>query len=142
MKIAIGTADPDQTGEETMPVKGRDAVKGLPRTREISAREVYEAMEEPLDEIISSLQRVLENTPPELVGDVYDTGILLTGGLARLKGLDSRIAQKAGVACRVAEQPEDCVALGTAKASRYVKIMSTGVYDINQFSYRLSDMDV
>ena len=54
MKIAIGTADPDQTGEETMPVKGRDAVKGLPRTREISAREVYEAMEEPLDEIISS----------------------------------------------------------------------------------------
>lgn len=58
------------------------------------------------------------------------------------EGLDSRIAQKAGVARGVAEQPEDCVALGTAKASRYVKIMSTGVYDINQFSYRLSDMDV
>ena len=139
-KCAIGQVS--GPGEETLAVKGRCLSTGLPREVVLSGAETAEAFAPVAEAIAAAVQTVLERTPPELAADVAVSGILLTGGLARLKGLDSRIAQKAGVACRVAEQPEDCVALGTAKASRYVKIMSTGVYDINQFSYRLSDMDV
>ena len=141
IKKTIGSALPDPEDNPLMDVKGRDAVTGLPKVIQTNAMEIREAFDEPLEEILSSLQRVLESTPPELVGDIYENGLILSGGLAQMKGLAELAAQRTGVNCRVADHPEDCVALGTEKALKYVGIMSAGVYDINRFSYRLSDID-
>lgn len=123
----------------TMAVPGRDAVSGLPRTQTVDSTEIGEAMAEPVIEIVTTIQKALETAPPELVGDVLADGITLTGGLANLRGIGERITRQTGVPCRVAEEPEDCVAKGTDKAIRYVGILSAGIYDIGQFTYPLAD---
>ena len=138
VKKTIGTALPEGP-EETMEVPGRDAVTGLPAVRRVTSGDVYEAIGESLGEIVGVMQRVLENTPPELAGDVMAGGIVLTGGLSQLKGMAELIARSTGVDCRVAGNPEDCVALGLGKAMKYAGVMRSGVYDISQFSYRLAD---
>ncbi len=118
-----------------MKVPGRDTVSGLPCICEVTANDLREAMEEPLSEIFSAVQRVLETTPPELAGDIMRSGIVLTGGGARLNGMAERLTQLTGVACRVAEDPEDCVAKGTGKSLKYITKLTAGVYNINQFSH-------
>ncbi len=114
LKLQIGTAFPGQ-GHRTLDVNTQDLVDGLPRTVAVSEDEVREALEQPLGDIVTGLRAVLERTPPELSGDVYQRGILLTGGAARLTGLDTMLERLLGVKVRLADQAQDCVALGAAR---------------------------
>lgn len=134
VKKTIGSAL-ERPEAAAMKVPGRDTVSGLPCTCEVTADDLREAMEEPLSEIFAAVQRVLETTPPELAGDIMRSGIVLTGGGARLNGTAERLTQLTGVACRVAEDPEDCVAKGTGKSLKYIAKLTAGVYNINQFSH-------
>ena len=138
IKKRIGGAMPRE-GNPTEEVRGRDALTGLPATRTVCADEIREALGEPLEEMLSGVQRVLENTPPEMAGDVLEHGMALTGGGALLYGLDAFIEKRTGVSCRVADNPDECVAVGTGKALKFAKLLSAGVYDVDQFSYHLSD---
>jgi rod shape-determining protein MreB len=112
IKIKIGTALPEEK-ERTLEVRGRDLVSGLPRTIRISSNETARAMEEVLTEIIQAVKQVLRDTPPELSADIMDKGMVLSGGGALLRNLDSLLAQNIGVPCFVAEDPLLCVAKGT-----------------------------
>ena len=138
IKKSIGSAMPPETAS-VMEAKGRGALTGLPAVRPVDALEIGEALSEPLMEMLSGVQRVLETTPPELAGDVMEHGMVLTGGGAKLVGLAQFIQTNTGVSCRVAEQPDECVAVGTGKALKFAKLLSAGVYDVDQFSYHLSE---
>ncbi len=114
MKMTIGTAYVDEnTPEERMSIKGRDVMSGLPRTVEINNFQVAEAIYEPVMTMIDAIKVTLEKTPPELSADILDTGIMLTGGGALLKGLDRMIERNTGMIVNIAENPLDCVANGT-----------------------------
>lgn len=115
MKMTIGTAYP----REEVVVKecrGRDLVTGLPKSIEITSKEMMEALEEPLQVICEVAHGVLERTPPELSADISNGGIVLTGGGALLHGIDKRIEERTGIKVRIAEDPKSCVAVGTGKA--------------------------
>ena len=122
-----------------MPVRGRDVLTGLPSVRTVTAEQVRRALEEPLQQMVDAIQSVLESAPPETVSDVLTDGLVLTGGGALLKGMAEYVCRQTGVTCRVAEQPEDCVALGVVRASRLMQETTGGVYDINQFTYDRTD---
>lgn len=112
VKISIGGALP-RDKEEIMEVKGRDLISGLPKTIQISSGEVTEAIYEQLLGIIQAVKSVLQETPPELVADVIDRGMVLSGGGALLKDLDKLIADAIEVPCYIADDPLLCVAKGT-----------------------------
>ena len=115
IKINIGTVYP--TGRnETMEIRGRDLVSGLPKTVRITSAETREAMAEPISLIVECVKSVLEKTPPELAADIVDRGIVLTGGGSLVHGLDLLINQETGIATYLADDPLSCVALGTGKA--------------------------
>lgn len=137
LKIAVGCALP-QDPVLTAEAKGRDAMSGLPRTVTVTSDEICGAIREPIREIVDMIGRVLEITPPELSGDTMETGICLTGGLARLRGLPELLERSIGIPCRVAEEPAQCVAIGAGKALQYASSFSK-VYDLGSFAYRLSD---
>jgi rod shape-determining protein MreB len=111
IKITIGSATPLDEPLE-MEIKGRDQVAGLPRPIKISSEEVTEAMTEPLTAITGVVKSVLEKTPPELASDIIDRGIIITGGTALLRNLDTMLTEQIGVPCYVADNPIACVALG------------------------------
>jgi len=115
MKITIGTAYPR---EEiiTQECRGRDLVTGLPKSVEITSKEMMEALDEPLQIICEAVHSVLERTPPELAADISNFGIVITGGGALLNGIDRRIEDRTGIKVTVAEDPMTCVAVGTGKA--------------------------
>jgi len=113
VKIEIGSAAPD--GEErTMEVRGRDMISGLPRKTIITSEEIREALQEPLSAIIETVTRTLERCEPELAADLVDNGIVLAGGGALLRGIDTIISNATGLDSRIAEDPLTCVARGTA----------------------------
>lgn len=115
VKIQIGSA----FGEEevnTMEIRGRDLITGLPKVISIGETEVREALKEPINAIIDAIKTTLEKTPPELASDIMDKGIMLTGGGALLKGLDQLINNETHMPVHIAESPLDCVALGAGKA--------------------------
>ena len=114
VKMAIGCVvpRPDTDVEE---VKGRDLVTGLPKTVKISSAELAEVLLEPMRDILEAIHLVLERTPPELSADIIDHGIYLTGGGALLRGLDRLISKETGMPVYIAENPLDCVALGSGK---------------------------
>lgn len=114
VKIEIGSAFPYE-GEGSMEIKGRNLLDGLPKNVEITAAEVREALDDSLHMIIDAIKSTLENTPPELAGDIIGHGIMLTGGGALLRGMDQLIAQQTGMVVHVAENPLDCVVDGTGK---------------------------
>src|SRR6476660_4220176 len=116
VKMQIGTALPLER-ELTMEVRGRDLIAGLPRTIPITSSEVMEAIETPLQQLVAAVRTVLEQTPPELSSDIIDKGMVMSGGGARLPKVDKLLPRVTGVPCRVAENPLDCVALGTGLAS-------------------------
>jgi rod shape-determining protein MreB and related proteins len=117
IKIQIGSAYPSHDDDEiSMEVRGLNLLSGLPRTVTIRAPEVRESMSEPLSEIVDAVKRTLEQMLPELAGDVVDRGIMLAGGGALLKGLDTLISQETGIIVHIASDPLSCVALGTGKA--------------------------
>lgn len=122
VKIEIGSAmDSNELG--SMDIRGRDLVSGLPKTIQISSREINEALKEPVNNIIDAIKSTLEKTPPELSSDVMETGIVLTGGGALLHNLDKLVTIETGIPVRVAESPLDCVALGTGKALDSIDIL-------------------
>ena len=111
IKIEIGSACP-QDPETSMEIKGRNLVDGLPKDILIRSEEVREAMSESLLRIVDAIKDTLERTPPELSSDIIDRGIMLSGGGALLRGLDTLIQNETGITVHVAESPLDCVALG------------------------------
>lgn len=115
VKLEIGSALPP-TYELVTGVTGRSLAEGVPRSMTLSSHEIYEAIIEPLDQIVSLLRRVLESTPPELAADIADRGFTLTGGSAMLRGLDQRLREETGLPVAVADQPMTCVIRGTGLA--------------------------
>ena len=122
VKIKIGSAILDN-GLEDMEIRGRDLVSGLPKTLIITSKEIYEALKEPVNNSIDAIKSNLEKTPPELSSDIMEQGIVLTGGGALLNGLDVLITKETGIPVIVAENPLDCVALGTGKALDSIDIL-------------------
>ena len=114
IKIEIGSAYP--VGEDAeMEIKGRNLLTGLPENITISAAEIREALSEPLSHIVEAIKVTLERTPPELSADTIDSGIMLAGGGAYLRGLDKLINEETGIPVYIAERPLDCVVDGTGK---------------------------
>ena len=112
IKIKIGTAIPDKI-EQTIEIRGRDLVQGLPKTMKITSSEVAEAVHEPLTEIVQVIKGLLRDTPPELSADVMDKGMILSGGGSLLRNIDHLISRSTGVPCFIADDPLTCVARGT-----------------------------
>ncbi len=113
MNIAVaGNGDPN----ERMDIKGRDLLSGLPKTVEISSEEIGTALHEPVQAIIEVVRQNLERTPPELASDIINRGIVLTGGGALLRNIDKVISQDTRIPVFIAENPLDCVAIGTGRA--------------------------
>jgi rod shape-determining protein MreB len=115
MKVNIGTALA-LGRNESMEIRGRDLVSGLPKTLRITSAETFEALSESVSLIVQRVKTVLEITPPELSSDIMDRGIVMTGGGSMLYGLDQLIQQETGIPTYLAEDPLSCVALGTGKA--------------------------
>ena len=113
IKIDIGSAA-ELENEMTMEVRGRDMISGLPRKAVISSEEVREALKEPVGLIVEAVVRTLERAEPELAADLVEDGIVLAGGGALLRGLDTVLSQTTGLKVRVADEPLTCVARGTA----------------------------
>lgn len=118
IKIKIGTCYP-LVEPETMNVRGRNLVTGLPKTIEISSEETEEALKEATIQIVEAIHSVLEKTPPELAADVAERGIVLTGGGALLRGLEQLIEDRIGINTMTAEDPMQCVAIGTGMCVDY-----------------------
>ena len=114
LKSAIGTADIQEQNTLSLPSAGRNLVSGLPRQTDITSAECAEAAEEPLHALIEGLHSVIEHIPAELANDVFDDGILLTGGGARMRGLREVIEREMQIPVYVAEYPQECIALGCA----------------------------
>jgi len=114
IKITIGSAFL-KVIEQTMEVRGRDLVTGLPKSITITSTQILEALREPVNSILDSIKLTLEKTPPELASDIMDKGIMLTGGGALLDGIDKLIRHETGISVFVADNPLDCVALGTGR---------------------------
>ena len=114
VKIALGSAFP-RPDEPAGDVRGRDMVSGLPRTVTVGAAEIRQALEEPLHAIVDAVRVTLDQTPPELAGDIMDRGIVLTGGGALLRGLDERIRHETGMPVHVADDPLVSVAMGAGR---------------------------
>ncbi len=112
IKVTIGCAYLG-SAETKMDIRGRDLVTGLPKTITISAEEIQNALSEPVYSMIDAIKYTLEKTPPELASDIMEVGIYLTGGGALLRGLDTLISEETGIPVHIANEPLNCVALGT-----------------------------
>ncbi|MBB6451921.1 rod shape-determining protein MreB [Salirhabdus euzebyi] len=119
VKMEIGTAKIID-GVEEMDIRGRDLVSGLPKTITINNEEVEKALKDTVYSMIDAVKSTLEKTPPELAADIMEKGIVLTGGGALLKNLDQLISEETKMPVFVAEDPLDCVAIGTGKALEYI----------------------
>jgi rod shape-determining protein MreB len=118
IKMEIGAAASFQDGEEvpSREVRGRDLMNGVPREVLVSQHEIADSLTEPVSAIVEAVKVALENTPPELAADIVDKGIVLTGGGALLHRLDQVLHEATGLAVAIAENPLQCVALGTGRA--------------------------
>ncbi len=123
IKIKIGSADA-LLKEETMIIKGRDLVAGLPRTIEITSEEIREALQEPVSQIVNAVKSTLEKTPPELAADLVDAGITMAGGGSQLRGLDTLIHNETGLPTRLCENPDKAIVLGTGKTLESIELLS------------------
>ncbi|NWF52689.1 MAG: rod shape-determining protein [Nitrospirae bacterium] len=115
IKIEIGSAYNTGNEQRIMEIKGRDLISGIPKTATVAEVEIREALSEPVNMILDTIKIILENTPPELAADIVDRGIVLAGGGALLRGLDSFIKEKTGLPVIVAEDPLTAVARGVGK---------------------------
>ncbi|MGJ0467633.1 rod shape-determining protein, partial [Listeria monocytogenes] len=116
IKMEIGSASPKGLDLSPFSIRGRDLVTGLPKTIEITPEEISEALADTVAAIIDAVKGTLENTPPELSADIMDKGIVLTGGGALLRNLDTVISEETKMPVIIADEPLDCVAIGTGKA--------------------------
>ncbi|MDR2359985.1 MAG: rod shape-determining protein [Oscillospiraceae bacterium] len=129
LKIDLGTAFPTDDATTTE-VKGRCLLTGLPRSFAITGEEIREALEEPCERILDEIQSVLEQTPPELVSDVSNNGIILTGGGSLLRGMDKLISIRTEISASLAANPASCVALGCGKSLANLNEMADGVINL------------
>jgi len=123
IKIKIGSAYRLEQ-ELAMEIRGRDLINGLPKTVKITSEEVREALSEPVQAIVEAVKAVLEKTPPELAADIIDRGVILTGGGALLRGLDTLLGEVTGIPVIVADDPMSCVAIGTGQRVGYTGSMN------------------
>ncbi|MFM2351190.1 MAG: hypothetical protein RIR04_2156, partial [Pseudomonadota bacterium] len=122
IKTSIGTARmPDDGRGASMTIRGRDLLNGVPKETEINQAQVAEALSEPVQQICDAVMQALETTPPDLAADIVDRGVMLTGGGALLGDLDLSLREQTGLSISVANEPLNCVALGTGKALEYEK---------------------
>jgi rod shape-determining protein MreB len=126
IKITIGTAS-HLKKELKMEISGSNAVTGLPESIVITSDDVTKGIKQPLLEIINTVKEVLQNTPPELASDVMDKGIILTGGGAKLRGLDTLLTKVTGVPCEVAEEPDLCTVKGCGIAVDHLEAYKKSV---------------
>ena len=120
IKIKVGSCYP-RAEVDSIDVRGRNLVTGLPKTVTVTSEETEEALKEATSQIVEAVHSVLERTPPELTADIADRGIVLTGGGALLRGLEELLESKTGINTMTAEDPMKCVAIGTGK---YVEALS------------------
>ncbi|MDD3669464.1 MAG: rod shape-determining protein, partial [Alphaproteobacteria bacterium] len=130
IKKAIGAAMPPARGDgESITIKGRDLMQGVPKEITITERQIAEALAEPISQIIETVKVALEHTDPELASDIVDKGIMLTGGGAQLRRLDEILRKATGLPVSIGENPLQCVALGTGRAledlSKFENILSS-----------------
>ena len=129
IKIQIGCVYP-RNEEVSMLVKGRDAKTGMPRELVLQSAEIYEILRRPARQIADEVQSVLEETSPELVGDIAQNGITLTGGGCQIWGMDLLLTERTGIRCRVADDPDSCVAYGCGKSLAWMNQMQEGPINI------------
>lgn len=122
IKITVGSAIVP-TGNAAMDIRGRDLVSGLPKTLNIKASEIKEALSEPVQKIIDAVKGTLEKTPPELAADVMDHGIMMTGGGALLRDLDRLLSKETGMPVLVAEDALSCVGEGTGRSLESIELL-------------------
>ncbi|ATH92649.1 rod shape-determining protein [Bacillus glycinifermentans] len=121
IKLEIGSAEAGENGE-SMEIRGRDLLTGLPKTIEITEKEITAALRDTVSAIVDAVKNTLEKTPPELAADIMDRGIVLTGGGALLRHLDKVISEETKMPVIIAEDPLDCVAIGTGKALEQIHL--------------------
>lgn len=122
IKTTIGNVMPEEP-YETMDIRGRDLVSGVPKTMSISSKEILSAITEQVDAIIEAVKMALELTPPELSADIIDQGIVLTGGGALLQNLDKRLKEETGLTIIIAEDPLSSVVLGSGQALENIDVL-------------------
>ncbi|MDQ1144872.1 rod shape-determining protein MreB [Bacillus sp. SORGH_AS 510] len=128
IKMEVGSAGTPE-GIDNMEIRGRDLLTGLPKTIEITAKEIAAALSDTVFAIVEAVKNTLEKTPPELAADIMDRGIVLTGGGALLRNLDSVISEETKMPVLIAENPLDCVAIGTGKALDHIHLFKNKAKD-------------
>ena len=131
MKKQIGCVFPKDE-EETMDVKGRCLLTGLPKVVTVSSTEMMDAFEEPVERIMEAIHSVLERTPPELVADISTNGIVMTGGGSLVAGFDKLVSARTGIHTAIAEDAISCVALGTGKSLESLNAMQDGTMNLSR----------
>ena len=126
MKIKIGTAYPRET-KVSMDVRGRNLISGLPKTITITSEEMMEALKESIAHIVEEVYAVLEKTPPELVSDISERGIVITGGGGLVHGFDELLNKKIGINIIIAQDAVSCVAIGTGKALENIELLQQNI---------------
>lgn len=124
------------TGFARMTIRGRNLLKGLPESIEITDMDLYEALHDNAMEIVEQVKLVLESTPPELVGDILTNGVLLTGGGAMLGGLAELISENIGAPCFVADKPIECVARGVDTAFKMSNDLLDGFEQVSLYNFK------
>lgn len=131
LKMTIGCVFP-RAEEQTMEIKGRCLMTGLPRAFSVTSSEMIEALEEPAGRILEAIHSVLERTPPELVADISTNGIVMTGGGGLVWGFDKLIESHTGIETHVADDAVSCVAYGTGKSLEWVSEMQDGTMNLSR----------
>ena len=129
IKIQIGCVYP-RNEDISMLVKGRDAKNGTPRELSILSSEICNVLRRPARQIADEVISVLEDTSPELVGDIASNGITLTGGACQVAGMDLLISERTGITCTIADDPDSCVAYGCGKSLAWINQMNEGPINI------------
>ena len=129
IKIQIGCVYP-RPNDISMVIKGRDAKTGMPRQLELFSSEIYEVLRRPARQIVEEVLSVLEDTSPELVADISENGITLTGGGSQIYGMDKLLTERTQILCTLADDPDSCVAYGCGKSLAWINHMSEGPINI------------
>lgn len=132
IKIAIGSVDP-VIEDSVYEITGRNLMTGLPRSIHVKGSEIREALREPINTIIDGIKTTLERTPPELSSDIMLQGITVTGGGALLKGMAQRISRETGMPVKIADEPLDCVAIGTGIALDQFDLLKANAMNTKRF---------